>query len=57
MKICKECPLIDRLGHSCILAGTQPCCGACGCSLSLKLRSPESECEHPHGPKWKEAIL
>jgi hypothetical protein len=57
MEICKSCPLMDIIGHSCLVHGTHPCCAACGCSLSLKLRSPDSECAHPDGPKWKEVIL
>lgn len=38
------------------MPGTEPCCGACGCSLSFKTRSLASECAHPDGPLW-EAIL
>ena len=57
LQICKDCPLIDYTGAGCAVHGTQPCCSECGCSLSLKLRSPESECTHPDGPKWKEVIL
>lgn len=57
MEICKQCPLIDLEGTKCMIVGTHPCCGECGCSLSLKLRSPESECAHPDGPKWREVIL
>jgi hypothetical protein len=44
---------MDTVGTSCMLVGTQPCCSACGCSLSMKLRSPDSECAHPDGPKWR----
>jgi hypothetical protein len=48
---------MDNIGTSCMIVGTHPCCSACGCSLSMKLRSPDSECAHPDGPKWKaEAI-
>jgi hypothetical protein len=57
MEICKACPLIDLVGTKCMIVGTHPCCGECGCSLSLKLRSPESECVHPDGPKWGEVTL
>jgi hypothetical protein len=39
------------------MPGTQPCCSDCGCSLGLKLRSPDSSCPHPEGPKWKEVEL
>ena len=52
MLICKGCPLIDLTGEKCVVPGTQPCCGACGCKLSLKTRSLSSECEHPDGPLW-----
>ena len=57
MKICKKCPRIDVYGNLCTAPGTKPCCGVCGCSLALKLRSLESECPHPDGPKWKEVKL
>lgn len=40
-----------------MVKGTQPCCGECGCSLSLKLRSMDSECPHPDGPKWGAEVL
>ena len=56
MKICEACPLIDKEGSKCMLPGTQPCCGACGCKLSLKTRSMSSECSHPDGPKWEAMI-
>jgi len=52
MKICKECPKIDTVGLTCMVTGTQPCCSVCGCSLALKLRSLDSSCPHPDGPKW-----
>lgn len=57
MEICKACPLIDLAGIKCLMPGTQPCCGECGCSMSMKLRSPDSSCPHPDGPKWKEVQL
>lgn len=28
----------------CAVLGTNPCCGACGCSLALKLRDLSEEC-------------
>jgi len=43
---------MDNQGLSCVVTGTQPCCSICGCSLSLKLRSLDSECPHPEGAKW-----
>ena len=42
--ICKECASLDIEGAKCLVGGTQPCCGECGCSLSLKTRSLSSEC-------------
>jgi hypothetical protein len=45
MKICMECPSIDHEGKKCAVPGTQPCCGACGCSLHLKQRSLSSFCD------------
>jgi hypothetical protein len=51
------CELVDRIGHSCVMPGTQPCCSDCGCSLALKLRSPDSSCTHPDGPKWEAVKL
>lgn len=56
MKICEACPLIDKEGSKCLVPGTAPCCGACGCKLAFKTRSLSSECAHPDKPKW-EAIL
>lgn len=56
MEICKACPIIDLTGEKCVVPGTQPCCGACGCKLAFKTRSLSSQCEHPDGPKW-EAVL
>ena len=42
--ICKECESLDREGSKCMAPGTQPCCGECGCSLSLKTRALSSDC-------------
>lgn len=53
MKICNKCELIDKSGKKCVISGTQPCCGVCGCSLTLLTRSFDSECPHPKGNKWK----
>jgi hypothetical protein len=47
--ICRGCESYDIEGKQCEVPGTQPCCGECGCSLKLKLRSMQSEC--PLG-KW-----
>jgi hypothetical protein len=48
--ICRQCKSCDFVGTKCEVKGTHPCCGECGCSLKLKLRSMESEC--PLG-KWE----
>ncbi len=56
MNICLTCPLLDVKGDKCLVPGTAPCCGDCGCKLGLKTRSLSSECTHPDGPRW-EAIL
>ena len=52
-EICKGCEKYDTTGNSCLVPGTQPCCGECGCSLYLKQRSLASNCDLG---KW-EAIL
>ena len=44
-KICMACDQYDTKGDSCLVPGTQPCCGACGCSLKLKQRSLSSGCD------------
>jgi hypothetical protein len=48
--ICDSCEFLDKEGSKCIMVGTQPCCGECGCSLALKTRSLSSSC--PKG-FWK----
>lgn len=53
MTICSICPHLDKEGTKCVVPGTQPCCGDCGCKLSWKTRSLSSEC--PKG-FWK-AVL
>ena len=53
LQICKICIDFDETGSKCVMPGTQPCCGVCGCSLSMKLRSLGSECPFPQGAKWK----
>ena len=50
--ICKGCEYYDG---ECSVAGTGPCCGACGCSLKFKLRSLSSPCgaiSKGEDPKW-----
>jgi len=49
MAICDTCPQIDREGTRCIVPGTGPCCGVCGCSLGLKTRALSSACDNG---KW-----
>ena len=39
-----RCESLDRDGKKCTVPGTQPCCGECGCSLGLKIRSLSSSC-------------
>jgi len=51
--ICQSCDLRDRTGDECVMPGTQPCCGVCGCSLQFLQRSLSSKCEEG---KW-DAIL
>jgi hypothetical protein len=57
--ICNSCAYMDKEGSNCAVPGTQPCCGACGCSLSLKLRSLSSECgavEKGEEAKWEAVV-
>jgi hypothetical protein len=42
--ICQGCPILDMAGDKCLVKGTGPCCGDCGCSMKIKLRSLGSEC-------------
>jgi len=53
MQTCLTCDQIDVKGNKCLITGTAPCCGVCGCKLYLKTRSLSSGCEHPDGPKWE----
>lgn len=53
MKICNTCPHIDNAGNKCLVPGTQPCCGKCGCSLKLKVFSLSSDCGDENNPRWK----
>lgn len=43
-KICKKCEFLDTAGDKCLMPGTQPCCGECGCSMGFKLRALSSSC-------------
>jgi len=43
-KICKKCEFIDAKGDKCVMPGTEPCCGECGCSLGFKMRALSSSC-------------
>jgi hypothetical protein len=53
IEICSTCPDLDTTGSKCMVPGTSPCCGLCGCSLSLKTRALSAACD---AGKW-EAIL
>lgn len=53
LEICASCPDIDLEGSKCMMPGTNPCCGKCGCSLALKLRDPSSSCGNEEAPLWK----
>lgn len=46
---CSICPLLDKVGKSCAVTGTQPCCSDCGCSIGLKIRAMSADC--PKG-RW-----
>ena len=52
MKFCNDCFFLDLEGKDCLVTGTQPCCGKCGCSLKLKLRSLSSQCGDEENPRW-----
>lgn len=54
--ICFSCEHIDLTGDQCLVSGTQPCCGKCGCSLKLKLRSLSSSCGDESNPRWKAVV-
>ncbi len=45
MEICKGCDKLDTKGDKCEVPYTQPCCGECGCSLGIKLRSLNAACD------------
>ena len=45
MKICNDCPNLDKEGSKCFAPGTQPCCSLCGCKLAFKTRSLSSYCD------------
>lgn len=52
MAICKGCKYFDG---KCSVAGTGPCCGACGCSLKFKTRAMSGFCGLTtlgKDPKW-----
>ena len=52
-KICVTCPDLDSRGSKCLVPGTGPCCGICGCSLGLKLRDLSSGCGNEDHPRWE----
>ena len=45
MSVCEACPHLDIEGSKCVVPGTGPCCGLCGCSLSLKTRALSAGCD------------
>lgn len=51
--ICQTCDKLDLDGSECLVPGTQPCCGSCGCSMGLKLRALGADCPEN---KW-DAVL
>ena len=53
MSVCSTCPDLDTEGSKCMVPGTGPCCGLCGCSMSLKTRALSASCD---AGKW-EAVL
>lgn len=53
MAICDDCDKMDRKGEHCLVPGTKPCCGECGCSLNFKTRALSSSC--PLG-KWNAEV-
>jgi hypothetical protein len=56
MNICKGCKYYDG---NCAVPGTGPCCGACGCSLKVKVRSLSTVCgklEKNENPLWLPVI-
>lgn len=55
LAICKGCQKFDSEGTNCTVPKTNPCCGECGCSLALKLRSLASACPLEN-PKWEAVV-
>lgn len=53
MEICNSCENIDRNGDKCVMPGTQPCCGLCGCKLAWKTRALSEGCDIH---KWKALV-
>ena len=56
MKKCSSCPHLNNTGEKCLVPGTQPCCGLCGCKLSWKLRSLSEECPDPENKRWEKFL-
>lgn len=52
LEICATCPDLDEQGVKCMMPGTHPCCGKCGCSLAMKVRDLSSGCGNLDNPKW-----
>ena len=49
---CMECPHLSMTDDKCVVPGTQPCCGLCGCKLAWKLRSLSEYCPDPENKRW-----
>lgn len=50
LRICGKCPHFDKTGKDCLIPGTQPCCGICGCSMGIKAYSMSSACDDGRWP-------
>lgn len=53
MEICNVCSSKDTVGGECVIPGSQPCCGICGCSLKFKTRALSTSCPEK---KWGSII-
>jgi hypothetical protein len=50
---CVVCPELDEKGDKCAVSVIAPCCGACGCSIGLKIRALSASC--PKG-RWEAVV-
>lgn len=53
LEVCNDCEHVDKEGSKCMVPGTAPCCGICGCKLAYMTRSLSAQCSLPDAPKWK----